>query len=229
MCSARSETATRACGLTPFGYDGQYTSSDTGLIYLRARVYDPATAQFLTSDPIAGLTLAPYNYVNDNPLNYNDPTGLIFGIPGTPSTGEIAGTVAEGAENTVNALNTAGKAVSGVARYAAPVIDATAVGACVVFSAGVCAGFLVGNFVAQQLLAADQAVYNPNYQLGLNEAAIFAGTGLGATGLAAVANAGLEGLGRIALAGGIGYPQWLLDAAQLLSPEQLEAAILACQ
>jgi uncharacterized protein RhaS with RHS repeats len=32
---------------TPLGYDGQYTSSDTGLIYMRARVYDPATAQFL--------------------------------------------------------------------------------------------------------------------------------------------------------------------------------------
>jgi hypothetical protein len=31
---------------TPLGYDGQLTSSDTGLIYLRARLYDPATAQF---------------------------------------------------------------------------------------------------------------------------------------------------------------------------------------
>ncbi len=27
---------------TPLGYDGEYTSSDTGLIYLRNRVYDPA-------------------------------------------------------------------------------------------------------------------------------------------------------------------------------------------
>lgn len=27
---------------TPLGYDAQYTSTDTGLIYLRARVYDPA-------------------------------------------------------------------------------------------------------------------------------------------------------------------------------------------
>jgi len=44
---------------TPLGYDGQYTSSDTGLIYMRARVYDPATAQFLTVDPVAGLTLSP--------------------------------------------------------------------------------------------------------------------------------------------------------------------------
>jgi hypothetical protein len=30
---------------TPLGWDGQYTSSDTGLIYMRHRVYDPATAQ----------------------------------------------------------------------------------------------------------------------------------------------------------------------------------------
>jgi len=29
---------------TPFGYDAQYTSSDTGLIYMRARTYDPSTA-----------------------------------------------------------------------------------------------------------------------------------------------------------------------------------------
>jgi RHS repeat-associated protein len=61
---------------TPLGYDGQYTSSDTGLIYLRAREYDPATAQFLTVDPLVGETGAPYNYAGDNPLNASDPTGL---------------------------------------------------------------------------------------------------------------------------------------------------------
>ena len=47
---------------TPLGYDGQYTSTDTGLIYLQARVYDPATAQFLTVDPAVSLTRAPYVY-----------------------------------------------------------------------------------------------------------------------------------------------------------------------
>ncbi len=62
---------------TPLGYDGQYTSSDTGLIYLRTRVYDPATAQFLTIDPIASLTRAPYYYAGDNPLNKADLTGLV--------------------------------------------------------------------------------------------------------------------------------------------------------
>jgi RHS repeat-associated protein len=61
---------------TPLGYAGQYTSSDTGLIYMRARVYDPATAQFLTVDPLNKLTRAPYTYVNDNPLTYADPLGL---------------------------------------------------------------------------------------------------------------------------------------------------------
>jgi RHS repeat-associated protein len=60
---------------TLLGYDGQYTSSDTGLIYLRTRVYDPSTAQFLTVDPLVALTQAPYIYTNDNPLNYVDPSG----------------------------------------------------------------------------------------------------------------------------------------------------------
>ncbi len=61
---------------SPLGYDGQYTSTDTGLIYLRARVYDPATAQFLTVDPMVGNTRAPYNYAEDNPVNYADLSGL---------------------------------------------------------------------------------------------------------------------------------------------------------
>jgi RHS repeat-associated protein len=60
---------------TLLGYDAQYTSSDTGLIYMRARVYDPATAQFLTVDPEVGTTRAPYTYAGDNPLNEADPSG----------------------------------------------------------------------------------------------------------------------------------------------------------
>ncbi len=223
-----NKTGSTGSSTTPLGYDGQYTSSDTGLIYLRARVYDPATAQFLTSDPIAGLTLAPYNYVNDNPPNFNDPTGLIFGIPGTPSTGQIAGTVESAARSTVDALNTAGKALDSVARYAAPALDVTAAGVCIVASDGLCTAALGANFGLQQLLAADQTLYSRNYNLGLNETAIFAGTGLGITGLGAVANSELEGLARFALGGSIISPQLLLDLIQGLSPEEAQA-LLACQ
>jgi RHS repeat-associated protein len=61
---------------TPLGYDTQYTSSDTGLIYMRARVYDPTTAQFLTVDPALSVTREPYGYTSDNPLNYTDRSGL---------------------------------------------------------------------------------------------------------------------------------------------------------
>ncbi|HEV3093978.1 MAG TPA: RHS repeat-associated core domain-containing protein [Solirubrobacteraceae bacterium] len=60
---------------TPLGYDAQYTSSDTGLIYLRARTYDPATAQFMSVDPWVAITGEPYSYVGDNPLTFSDPTG----------------------------------------------------------------------------------------------------------------------------------------------------------
>jgi RHS repeat-associated protein len=82
-------TGTTGNATTPLGYDGQYTDADTGLIYLRARAYDPATAQFLSVDPLRAVSGEPYSYAGDNPLNASDPTGLIFGISGTPSWEEI--------------------------------------------------------------------------------------------------------------------------------------------
>jgi RHS repeat-associated protein len=61
---------------TPLGYDGQYTNSDTGLVYLRAREYNPAIDQFLSVDPLKAITEEPYSYVGDNPVNNVDPSGL---------------------------------------------------------------------------------------------------------------------------------------------------------
>jgi RHS repeat-associated protein len=61
---------------TPLGYAGQFTDVDTALQYLRARFYDPRTAQFLTRDPIEFLTGQPYIYANGNPQNFVDPSGL---------------------------------------------------------------------------------------------------------------------------------------------------------
>jgi RHS repeat-associated protein len=62
---------------TPFGFASQYTDSESGLVYLRARFYDPATAQFLSRDPMVATTRSAYGYVRDNPLNATDPSGLM--------------------------------------------------------------------------------------------------------------------------------------------------------
>ncbi|HZU13390.1 MAG TPA: RHS repeat-associated core domain-containing protein [Chloroflexota bacterium] len=61
---------------TPFGYAGQYTDAESGLQYLRNRYYDPSTEQFLTVDPLVGQTQQPYGYAGDNPVNWDDPSGL---------------------------------------------------------------------------------------------------------------------------------------------------------
>jgi RHS repeat-associated protein len=84
---------------TPFGYAGQYTDSESGLQYLRARCYDPSTEQFMTADPLAATTQQPYSYAGSNPANAVDPMGLdpqsACGCPGSggPSGGSLLGEV----------------------------------------------------------------------------------------------------------------------------------------
>jgi RHS repeat-associated protein len=76
-------TASSGSASTPLGYDGQYTNADTGLIYLRARSYEPVSAQFMSVDPMVAKTRAPYSYANGNPLTFSDPSGLcgFFDLP----------------------------------------------------------------------------------------------------------------------------------------------------
>jgi RHS repeat-associated protein len=50
------------------------TTDKTGLILLGARVYNPASGQFTTTDPVPGGNENAYNYPN-NPVNQNDFTG----------------------------------------------------------------------------------------------------------------------------------------------------------
>lgn len=58
-------------------WNGQAQDAETGLYYLRARYYDPATAQFLSVDPLVSATRDIYTYANNNPLNQSDPLGLM--------------------------------------------------------------------------------------------------------------------------------------------------------
>jgi len=62
----------------PFGFTGEVQSQ--GLVYLRARWYDPGSDTFLTKDPFAGFprqpySLHPYQYAYSNPLRWTDPSG----------------------------------------------------------------------------------------------------------------------------------------------------------
>ena len=60
---------------TVYGYNGQYTDRETGLIYLRNRYYDPETGRFTQEDPVMdGLNW--YAYCGNNPVNFVDPMGL---------------------------------------------------------------------------------------------------------------------------------------------------------
>lgn len=51
--------------------------ADTGLLYYRARWYDPQVGRFISDDPIGfqGGDINLYGYVVNNPLNFRDPTG----------------------------------------------------------------------------------------------------------------------------------------------------------
>ena len=63
------------------GYTGHQFDVETGLVYARARYYDPALGIFLSQDPReAPIGDAPwlnrYLYVKGNPTRYEDPDGL---------------------------------------------------------------------------------------------------------------------------------------------------------
>jgi RHS repeat-associated protein len=60
---------------TPLQFAGEYRDSESGLYYLRARYYDPLTAQFVSVDPQAGASRARYAYAAGDPINETDPTG----------------------------------------------------------------------------------------------------------------------------------------------------------
>ncbi len=62
-------------------YTSEKHDDPTGLVYLRARQYDPEVGRFASADPVLGSlgepqTLNRYAYVSNNPLTSTDPSGL---------------------------------------------------------------------------------------------------------------------------------------------------------
>lgn len=64
-----------------FLFHGQYFDYDTGLIYLRARFYDPASGMFLEPDPLGYEdSVNLYAAFANNPVSMRDPSGLKAGL-----------------------------------------------------------------------------------------------------------------------------------------------------
>ncbi len=55
-------------------FTGEQQDADSGLYFLRARYYDPATGRFLGKDPLPIGNR--YSYVSNNPVNGIDPSGM---------------------------------------------------------------------------------------------------------------------------------------------------------
>jgi RHS repeat-associated protein len=62
---------------TRYGYTGRERDPETGMLYYRARFYDPQAGRFISEDPIGfrgGDNF--YQYVGNSPISFADPLGL---------------------------------------------------------------------------------------------------------------------------------------------------------
>ena len=60
---------------SPYGYTGEWWEDEIGLLYLRARWYQPETGTFLSRDAVESEP--PYQYVRGNVVNLTDPSGNV--------------------------------------------------------------------------------------------------------------------------------------------------------
>jgi RHS repeat-associated protein len=75
----------------PFKYVGQYgvMTEAEGVLYMRARYYDPTTGRFISEDPVGfeGGQTNLYAYVGGNPIMRVDPGGLLSYLVSRPLDG----------------------------------------------------------------------------------------------------------------------------------------------
>jgi RHS repeat-associated protein len=65
-----------------FSFQGQEADGEMGTQDYGFRIYKPALGKFLSVDQLIKVTKQPYLANNNNPIYYNDPTGMIAEVPG---------------------------------------------------------------------------------------------------------------------------------------------------
>ena len=82
--------------LQRFRYTARFFDAETNLYYYRARHYDAGTGRFNQEDPIwfAAGDLNVHRYVWNNPVNWNDPSGLAAAAENRALAAITAGTIA---------------------------------------------------------------------------------------------------------------------------------------
>jgi RHS repeat-associated protein len=151
------------------GYTGHETLDDvavtnTGLVHMNGRIYDPATGRFLSADPMVqdpfnAQSYNRYSYVLNNPLSFTDPTGFSWWTRWRRTIfAAVAAIATYGATSlliTNPALETAGGStvLAAVAdfQYGATVAVLTPAGSAV---AGAAAGFAAGGIMGGNIESA---------------------------------------------------------------------------
>jgi len=87
--------------IQPYTYTAREFDPETGLYFYRARYYDPTIGRFINEDPIQFLGSSNfYVYVENNPVTYFDPIGLLNFLGGVGGS-LVAITGAEGSVGVV--------------------------------------------------------------------------------------------------------------------------------
>ena len=124
-------------------YTGREYDRETGLYYYRARYYDPAIGRFVSEDPLgfeAGINF--YTYVNNNPVNNNDPSGEIALNGAGAIAGGVYGGIAGAVSGAIVGFNTVDPS-SGITNQILGALGGLAVGGVTGAATGAVAGALL--------------------------------------------------------------------------------------
>jgi RHS repeat-associated protein len=178
-------------GGEPYGYTGEQWDASAGLVFLRARYYNPSLGIFTSKDPLAGDPRRPqtfngYMYANQNPLRYRDPSGY----DGQDVTEFLMGVVYQWIANNYDALGISAKSqlragaeeVAEQHRYSVP--------------------FQIGRFTGS-MIGIGQAIWEVEAGVGIMGCGGVGELTTGWTGVGAVTSSGVVAVGAAVTAHGV--------------------------